>query len=108
MLAVVLDFDVVFVGAAPRPPPPLGVEAEEEADAEAEADAAAAAVVVAFCVVVPDVVVLSALDVCDAASAGALRANVAANAAAPALPEKRRALMYVKPTLSLSCAYGVS
>jgi hypothetical protein len=94
---------VVFVeGAAPRPPPPLGVEAEEEADA------AAAAVVVAFCVVVPDVVVLSALDVCDAASAGALRANVAANAAAPALPEKRRALMYVKPTLSLSCAYGVS
>jgi hypothetical protein len=102
VLAVV-EFDLVFVaGAAPRPPPPLGVEAEEEADA------VGAAVVAAFCVVVPDVVVLSALDVCDAASAGALRANVAANAAAPALPEKRRVLMYVKPTLSLSCAYGVS
>jgi hypothetical protein len=34
VLAVVLDFDVVFVDdAPPRPPPPLGAEAEEALDA---------------------------------------------------------------------------
>jgi len=90
----------VFVdGAAPIPPPPVGAEVLAEAEA-------AFAVV---CVVdVPALVVLSAVAVWDAPSAVPVRANVAANAAAPALREKRRALMYVKPTLSLSDAYGVS
>jgi len=42
VLAVVLEFDVVFVDeVAPRPPPPLGADAEDEVEA-------AAAVVLAF------------------------------------------------------------
>jgi hypothetical protein len=79
----------------------VGVEAEVLTEAEAAA-------VAVFVVDVPVAVVLSAVADWDAPSAVPVRANVAANAAAPALREKRRALMYVKPTLSLSNAYGVS